>query len=101
MTAAPMPILRATRTQPVNHHYWGVINSLRQDSEWRDRAGFNGYPDLIPAVNLLMQRESRRQRCLKIDLFAGDGVVEFQILGVQEIPSIAGEAGEIFKRPAG
>jgi hypothetical protein len=33
-------------------------------------------------------------------LFAGDGVVEFQILGVQEISSIAPEAGEIFKRLA-
>ncbi|MEO6924354.1 MAG: hypothetical protein ABI142_11050, partial [Bryocella sp.] len=32
-----------------------LLNSLRQDSEWRDRAGFNGHPDLIPAVNLLMQ----------------------------------------------
>ena len=32
-----------------------------------------------------------------MDLFAGDGVLEFQILGVQEISSIAGEAGEIFK----
>jgi hypothetical protein len=63
-----------------------------------DRAGFNGRPDLIPAVNLLMLWESGRQRCLKIDLFSGDGVVEFQILGVQEISSIAGEAGEIFKR---
>jgi hypothetical protein len=48
-----------------------------------------------------MQWESRRQRCLKIDLFSGDGVVEFQILGVQEISSIAGETGEILKRLAG
>jgi hypothetical protein len=38
-----------------------------------------------------MQWESRRQSCLKIDLFSGDGVFEFQILGVQEISSIAGE----------
>ena len=48
-----------------------------------------------------MQWESRRQSCLKIDLFSGDGVVEFQELGVQEISSIAGQAGEIFKRLAG
>ena len=48
-----------------------------------------------------MQRESGRQSRLKIDLFSGDGVVEFQELRVQEIPSIAGEAGEIFKRLAG
>jgi hypothetical protein len=48
-----------------------------------------------------MQRESGRQSCLKIDLFSGDGVVEFQKLGVQEISSIAGEAGENFKRLAG
>ena len=48
-----------------------------------------------------MQWESERRSCLKIDLFSGDGVVEFQILGVQEISSIAGEAGEMFKRLAG
>ena len=36
-----------------------------------------------------------------MDWFSGDGVVEFQILGVQEISSVAGEAGEIFKRLAG
>jgi hypothetical protein len=34
-------------------------------------------------------------------LFSGDGVVEFQKLGVQKISSIAGEAGEIFKWLAG
>jgi hypothetical protein len=34
-------------------------------------------------------------------LFSGDGVLEFQKLGVQEISSIAREAGEIFKRLAG
>jgi hypothetical protein len=45
-------------------------------------AVLNGRPDLIPVVNLLRQWESRRQSCLKIDLFSGDGVVEFQILGV-------------------
>ena len=48
-----------------------------------------------------MLGESRRQSCLKIDLFSGDGVVEFEISGVQEISSIAGEAGEMFKRLAG
>ena len=36
-----------------------------------------------------------------MDLFAGDGVNEIQIVGVQEIASIAGEAGEIFKWLAG
>ena len=45
--------------------------------------------------------ESGRQSCLKIDLFYGDGVVELQKLGEQKISSIAGEAGEIFKRLAG
>jgi len=34
-------------------------------------------------------------------LFSADGVVELQILGVEEISSIAGEAWEIFKRLAG
>ena len=36
-----------------------------------------------------------------MDLFSSDRVLEFQILGVQEISSIAGEAWEIFKRLAG
>jgi hypothetical protein len=58
------------------------------------------HPDLIPA-NLLMQSEPSRQSCLKLDLFSGDGVLEIQELGMQEISSIAREAGEIFKRLAG
>jgi hypothetical protein len=45
--------------------------------------------------------EARRQSCLEIDLFSADGMAEFQILGMQEISSIAGQAGEIFKRLAG
>jgi len=48
-----------------------------------------------------MQCESGRQRRLKIDFFSGDGVMELQKLGVQEISSIAGEAGENFERLAG
>ena len=52
-------------------------------------------------MNLLVQWESRRQSCLKFDLFARDWVVEFQILGVQKISPIAREAGEILKRLAG
>ena len=56
---------------------------------------------IYTALNLLMRLESRRQGCLKIDLFSGDGVVKFQILGVQGISSIAGKAGEMFKRSAG
>ncbi len=48
-----------------------------------------------------MHWESRRQSRLQIDLFSGDGVMEFQKLGVQEISAITGEAGEIFKRLAG
>jgi hypothetical protein len=79
-----------------------LLNSLRWDSEWReDRAGYNGHSDLIPTVNLLMQLESGRQSCLKINLFSGDGVLEIQKLGMQEISSIAREAGEIFERLAG
>jgi hypothetical protein len=65
------------------------------------RARLTRHPDLIAVVNLLMQWESRRQRRLEMDWFSGDGVVEFQKLGVQKISSIAGEAGEIFKRLAG
>jgi hypothetical protein len=34
-------------------------------------------------------------------LFSRDGVWKFQKFGVQEISSIAGEAGEIFERQAG
>jgi hypothetical protein len=55
---------------------------------------------MVPAVNLLMQAESRGQSCLKMDFFSGNGVLEFQKLSVQQISSIAGEAGEIFKRLA-
>ena len=33
----------------ITRPYSGIL-TLRQDSEWRDRAGFNGRPDLIPAV---------------------------------------------------
>jgi hypothetical protein len=47
-----------------------------------------------------MQAESGWQSCFKMDLFSGDGVLEFQKLGVQQISSIAGKAGEIFKRLA-
>ncbi len=47
-----------------------------------------------------MQWESARQSCLKIALFSGDRVLEFQKLGVQKISSIAGQAGKIFKRLA-
>lgn len=57
---------------------------------------FNGQPDLIPTGNLPMQREPGWQGCLKMDLFSGDGVAEFQKLGVQKITSVAGEAGEMF-----
>ena len=58
-------------------------------------------PEFLSAVNLLMQCESRRQSCLKIDLFSGDGVLEIEKLGMQEISSVAWEAGEILKRLAG
>lgn len=47
-----------------------------------------------------MQWEFGRQSCLDIDLLSSDGVMEFKKLGVQEISSVAGEAGEIFKRLA-
>ena len=36
-----------------------------------------------------------------MDWFSGDRVKEFQILGVQEIPSIAWEGRELLKRLAG
>jgi len=52
-------------------------------------------------MNLLLQSESARQSCLKIDLFSGNGMLEIKKLGVQEISSIAREAGEIFKRLSG
>ena len=51
-------------------------------------------------MSLLMQAESGGQSGLKIDLFSGDGVLEFQKLGVQQISSVAGKAGEIFERLA-
>jgi len=36
-----------------------------------------------------------------MDLLSGDGGVEAQKLGVQQIPTVAREAGESFKRQAG
>jgi hypothetical protein len=36
-----------------------------------------------------------------MDLFSADGVAEFQILRVQEVASIPGQAGEMFKRLTG
>jgi len=44
------------------------------------------------------QLKSSRHTRLKINLFSGDGVLEFQKLRVQQIPSIARQAREIFKR---
>lgn len=33
---------------------WLNLNSKQEvDYEWRDRPGFHGHPDLIPAVNLV------------------------------------------------
>lgn len=51
-------------------------NALRQGPEGRDRAGFNGHPDLIAAVKLLRQSESGRQVGLQMDFFSGDGVLK-------------------------
>jgi hypothetical protein len=50
---------------------------------------------------LLLRREAGRQSCFEIDWFSGDGVVEVQKVGVQEISSVAGKAGAIFQRLAG
>ena len=44
--------------------------------------------------------ESRGQSCLKVDLFSGDGMEESQKLGVQEVSSVAWEAGQMFQRLA-
>jgi hypothetical protein len=46
---------------PLTTNIGVLLNSLRWDSEWRDRTGFNG-PDLIPAVNLLMQMRIQRAK---------------------------------------
>ena len=93
------PAKKHGAVKPANYHPTLKLASLRCGMAGSRR--FKGHPDLISAVNLLMQGEPGWQGCLKIDLFAGDGVVEFQKLGVQEISSIAWEAGEVFKRPAG
>ena len=45
--------------------------------------------------------ESGRRICLQMDRLSGDGVMESQKLGVQQISSIAGKAGKAFKGPAG
>jgi len=77
-----------------------LLQSWLQATPYRNPEDWVFCFHLIPAVNLRMQAESGRQCCLKIDLFSGDGVLEFQKLSVQQISSIAGKAGEIFKRLA-
>lgn len=66
------------------------------------------YPGSTPVANgqlnqnaAAAERAVLRQSCLKMDLFFGDRVKEVQVVGVQVVASIAGEAGEIFKRLAG
>jgi hypothetical protein len=81
--------------------HWYPLAKFEPDSDrmtfhqelWESRKGM---ADLLRA----MQKRGiwgTRQGCLKMDLFSGDGVLELKKLGVQEIASIAGEAGEIFK----
>ena len=60
-----------------------------------------GFAHRDSELRLLVQWESGGQSCLEIYLLAGDGVEEIQKLGVQEIASIAGEAGQRFKRLSG
>ena len=94
---------RGPRRSLVNPDEFGSGPVTRHPERGLNRTGRRFCSNILwiaHAVNLPMQWESRRQSRFKIDLFSGDGVVEFQILGVQEISSIAGEAGEIFKRPA-
>ena len=71
-----------------------------ENSECRDDVGFQPPPDSLPDVYLLMRWESGRQCCHKMDWLSGDGVLEFQKLGVQKISSIAGKARQLFKRLA-
>jgi hypothetical protein len=54
----------------------------------------SAHPESVDAIRV------GRRSCLKVDLCSGDGVLKLQILGLQEISSIAGQAGEIFKRLA-
>jgi hypothetical protein len=61
-------------------------------------SGFAKADEPTSGTGVTGKSESGRQSCLKMDFFSGDGVLEFQKLGVQQISSIAGETGEIFKR---
>ena len=45
--------------------------------------------------------ESRRQRCLNVDWLSREGMGKAEKLGVQEVASIARQAGEVFKGLAG
>ncbi len=47
-----------------------------------------------------MHSESRRQDCFQMNWLPADGVVEIQVLGVQEVASVAWQAGEMFERLA-
>jgi hypothetical protein len=51
----PCSVERIGAYVPLTTNIGVLLNLLRWDSEWRDRAGFNGHPNLIPDVNLLMQ----------------------------------------------
>jgi hypothetical protein len=48
-----------------------------------------------------MPGEAGRQGGLEVDGFAGDGVMEVQEVGVEEVAAVAGEAGEGFQGVAG
>ena len=48
-----------------------------------------------------MRWEFRWQRRLDTDLLAGNRMLEFQILRVQKISTVARQSGSVFERPAG
>ncbi len=45
--------------------------------------------------------EARGGRRFEVDRFAGDGVGEVEVMRVEEVASIAGEAGKVFEGLAG
>ncbi len=90
--ATPQPGAAHKNASETDPHFFTAIRTFLQ--------GLQLLPDLRPVANLLTQSESCRQSCLNPDLFSANRVVKCQILGVQEVTSIARQAWQIFQRLA-
>ncbi len=98
--AQQKPVLILEALQPARRYvvlalYRGLVRF------WFSREPFSHLVVLSAQIREPMDAKPGRQSCLEIDWLSGDGVVEFQILRMQKVSSIAREAGESFERLAG